>query len=243
MNTEDFVTYKQAVNLKELGFDWYVNHYYDEDGEVIENLIETTEDSNYDDFNNGYEDEKNYCSAPTLVQAQKWLREKYNYIIELISLSKTIWTGKYTNCNLFQNGYKIDINIYSSYEEVLTKCIDTCIEEIKSFIERKEINENISQLNGKYICYDGLKYKDYLHVSETITLFEIEFQPVCGLMVDEICYFNKINEKYVYKKLNDGNSIMYEHKLPIDFNLKKVTGTFKIINKDEFNEIIKILVK
>ena len=64
---EDFVTYEQAKALRELGFDWECNHFYDASNERP-NLR-----GGYDDFNHDgpYDD----TSAPTLAQAQKWLRE------------------------------------------------------------------------------------------------------------------------------------------------------------------------
>lgn len=81
MNTEDFVTYEQAVKLKELGFDWEVNHcYYDDElNEICDGST-----SNYDNCNSTDYIER-VCSAPTLSQAQKWLRnvKKADIIVTL----------------------------------------------------------------------------------------------------------------------------------------------------------------
>lgn len=71
MNNEDFVTYDIAVRLKEVGFDWpcrtyWMKTYIDKD---IMNLREDLRSSNHNEY------APDYYSAPTLAQAQKWLRE------------------------------------------------------------------------------------------------------------------------------------------------------------------------
>ena len=74
---EDFVTYEQAVKLKELGFDVPVNHYY-KDNRLIEiygNL------SNYCNANEKYV--AGCFSAPTLAQTQKWFMDKKHILISI----------------------------------------------------------------------------------------------------------------------------------------------------------------
>ena len=72
MNHEDFVTYEQAKILKKLGFNWECNHYYDHNCKLVEynmsyeSCYHNWNDDNYKDFRQN--------SAPTLAQAQKWLR-------------------------------------------------------------------------------------------------------------------------------------------------------------------------
>ena len=81
--TEDFVTYKQAVKLKELGFDWeygkgfQMKSYYNSLkvlGQFDEETV-TTE-----------------IPAPTLAQVQKWLYEKYRLWIEVTIKAKNDFT-------------------------------------------------------------------------------------------------------------------------------------------------------
>ena len=86
---EDFVTYEQAVQLKELGFNWhdqYNQMYY-----ATQNYCEGNNPFFFDtigpgdlissprmkeDENDGWIEDEDYCVlAPTLAQAQKWLRE------------------------------------------------------------------------------------------------------------------------------------------------------------------------
>lgn len=62
---EDFVSYEQAVRLKTAGFDWPCEAFYEHvDGKM---WIATDGKENW---NSGVD-----CSAPSLAQAAKWLRE------------------------------------------------------------------------------------------------------------------------------------------------------------------------
>lgn len=81
MTTEDYVSYPLALALKKAGFDWKCHYHYDSDrgSHIIEPNYTANdgEDCQYittDDLledNNGWQ----YCSAPSLAQAQKWLRD------------------------------------------------------------------------------------------------------------------------------------------------------------------------
>lgn len=72
MKHEDYVSFEQAKALKELGFDWECETFWDDEGSPRENqwVIKRTRDYFFTDY---YED----CTIkrPTLAQAQKWLRE------------------------------------------------------------------------------------------------------------------------------------------------------------------------
>ncbi len=73
MNPEDYVSYPLALALKKAGFDWECGHYW---YKVYTNSDEMSmRQASADDFNNDDWDVP-HCSAPTLWQAQKWLREK-----------------------------------------------------------------------------------------------------------------------------------------------------------------------
>lgn len=103
-----FVSYSQAGELKELGFNWVCNTWYNTNGELC-----TKSPQKY--------------PAPTLSQVQKWLREvkglkvyigvspnrKFNcYIRNLI-----------TDCSLLSALYKKD-----SYNQALSEGIDQALE-------------------------------------------------------------------------------------------------------------------
>lgn len=71
MTHEDYVTFNQAKALKDLGFDWEVDFYY---------ATEDAPDGHawLTPFANGGKNanlKSHLYSAPTLSQAQKWLRE------------------------------------------------------------------------------------------------------------------------------------------------------------------------
>ena len=128
---EDFVTYKQAVKLKELGFDWECNHYYNVDHVLCENNNEPfsifTKDTYYENHNND-NDWSTICSAPTLAQAAKWLREKDICVTSNINIRG----GKYKfnwSITLFKEGRGIwdESVIYDTYEQALSVGIDKAL--------------------------------------------------------------------------------------------------------------------
>lgn len=139
MNKEDFVTYEQALSLKKLGFDLEVNHYYDDYKELIESFAICSHGGSfdstataYDDFNHGYCDEI-YCSAPTLAQAQKWLRKKGL----IICINPRFYMNRkplmgYDYC-LYKTGrtYIDSTTVYDSYEEALSSGISECLKLLK----------------------------------------------------------------------------------------------------------------
>ena len=85
MNTEDFVTFEQALALKKLGFcEEAIGKYVDcpNDPTLFNGML-------YQSWNL----EKDEILAPTLAQAQKWLRKEKKLSIEPFSSLKK---GKYT---------------------------------------------------------------------------------------------------------------------------------------------------
>ena len=85
MNPEDYVPYPIALALKKAGFDLKVNHVYDKNGKLWEEGMHKNADCDYTayfDYNkSGYIEVG--ASAPTLAQAQKWLREKCGIAINV----------------------------------------------------------------------------------------------------------------------------------------------------------------
>ena len=76
---EDFILYKSALKLKELGFAEKCNHTYDTNGQLLEWTEDDYNQSPYHDFNNEIEGVPvGHISAPTVMQAVNWLREKKN---------------------------------------------------------------------------------------------------------------------------------------------------------------------
>lgn len=77
MITEDYCSYELSKLLKEKGFDWMCNGYYNKDDEYSEPYFGDGEGA--DNWNNQAPSVKDlWCSAPTHQMAMKWLREVYN---------------------------------------------------------------------------------------------------------------------------------------------------------------------
>lgn len=72
---EDFVSYEIAIKLKEKGFDEPCNMYYHIHNDIADCVgsLEYTRDCSYDFINSK---NKYRCSAPTISQVLKWLRER-----------------------------------------------------------------------------------------------------------------------------------------------------------------------
>lgn len=133
---EDFVTFEQAVKLKELGFNWDVSYFYTQ-GELRSNNDTFCSDDGIviyiDDL---MSDMNNYMihvySAPTLAQAQKWLREVKGCKILItagdIDKEHYGWDIKYKDIWLgdVEHG-----NFMESYEEALSDAIDEALDIIQ----------------------------------------------------------------------------------------------------------------
>ena len=131
---EDFVTHEQAIKLKELGFDWDCNHYY-ENGKLYEGVVDEDEDpdinSDYPTTYGNYNFTKQTCSAPTLAQVQKWLREVKHIDIDIDSVYHRLDTGDKVMYGLrigvqrtFQKEFYLN---HDTYEQALSSGIDTAL--------------------------------------------------------------------------------------------------------------------
>ena len=126
---EDFVTYEQAVRLKELGFDWECNHYCGLDESLHEETFSYL--TNYIHIN-----ESPYLiSAPTLSQAQKWLREVKGIHIEIKYTSNPQyepWVGKIVILgDQPELNAIINTDTCDTYEEALSEGIDMVLKILK----------------------------------------------------------------------------------------------------------------
>ena len=122
MNKE-FVSYEQALALKELGFDEPCFAWYNDNGNYMLGIDEVRFDTKKTyHFNN-----TDSVSAPLYQQAFRWFREKHN----LIGLVE----GGYDNGkNIFTYVILDDLvdNYYSTYEEAELACLNKLIEIIKN---------------------------------------------------------------------------------------------------------------
>ena len=128
MEHEDYVTYDQAIKLKELGFNWECYQYYNKDKKVWSWTAEGYGDDCRDWNDNIHATlGEAECSAPTLSQAQKWLREvkKITILIDALSTKKQFYWKLYDN-DLHFNGAS-NVN-YNTYEETLSTGVDEALE-------------------------------------------------------------------------------------------------------------------
>lgn len=134
MTHEDFVTFEQAKSLKELGFDWECRAVY---------LFDSSYDNNGFVYGRGFwvmdynKTDEGY-SAPTLYQAQKWLREvkKVDITITLLlsysEAEKLPVPARYYNPKLTIGIYEYKtIAQHCTYEGALLEGIRVALELLK----------------------------------------------------------------------------------------------------------------
>lgn len=143
METTDYCSYELSKKLKVCGFDEPCDHYYC----AFDNETDVRFWSCSPQSQNGFVNPKGkvIVDAPTLAQAQKWLREKKGIAINVIAhrCHDKHWEGKYhweeihlPNSN--ENGPQwIDWSIYGrhplfdTYEEALSDGLSQMLELIK----------------------------------------------------------------------------------------------------------------
>lgn len=119
MNTEDFVTYSQALALKKLGFDLNTDYVYISPEHVITRK-EFIGAAWYKICDASY-------PSPTLWEAQKWLRKEKGLYIEVLSKIDVDFF-KYTILAVNFGVISEDLEyIYNSPEEALSAGISKCI--------------------------------------------------------------------------------------------------------------------
>ena len=121
---EDFVTYEQAVKLKELGFDWDTIAFYLET--VLITKIINWHTTNATDLP--------IFSAPTLAQAQKWLREKGIEVMSYYDYTTKTWI--FEVCEIgdphFYGYHSDDFGLNKpTYEQALSAGIDQALKFLK----------------------------------------------------------------------------------------------------------------
>ena len=123
MNIEDFVTYEQALALKKLGFKEECLFHYCKNVKIYANSTIHNGDEieiSADDFYNVYNLYLDGVSdAPTLAQAQKWLREVKHYHINPVNVGNNKWAVIVDNLDN-SNYNKVYGRPFDSYEEALS---------------------------------------------------------------------------------------------------------------------------
>lgn len=114
MDTEDFVTYEQALVLKKLGFREKCDYKYYiplSDNPIPNDLLANPNE---------------HIEAPTLAQAQKWLRKEKQIDIEINVYH--LGHREYRPVIYNNNDNAIILRPYCSYEEALLAGITKCLE-------------------------------------------------------------------------------------------------------------------
>lgn len=129
MDNKDFVSYETAKRLKGAGFSYPCSYYYTSE-DAQKRHVWLTRGSQLANLNKDAGLIK--CSAPTLWNAQKWLREEHKLHILVDSGFDTWWYKifrVYGFCmNEGNDGYK-------SYEEALSAGIDSALDLINNKTE------------------------------------------------------------------------------------------------------------
>jgi hypothetical protein len=133
---KEFVTYEQALALKELGFDEPCFGYYDEGGNLYTEMVEV-------------------LKAPLYQQAFRWFREKH----KLHSWVQPMYEDQnfYVFVLARPNDFMIpkDINWegdeYLNHEEAENACIDMLIEIIKNKKDEKDNTDNNNNNNRLHL--------------------------------------------------------------------------------------------
>lgn len=146
MMKEDYVSYDQAERLKSLGYEGY-DHMFDMyyatrcycegnnpyyfDTICAGDLISDPK-RREDEYDGWVIDEEYSIPAPTLYQAQKWLRETKNIHLEIRYtsnpqyepyLGKVVIIENHPNPNTI-----VDTDTCDTYEEALSSCIDKALD-------------------------------------------------------------------------------------------------------------------
>jgi len=123
---EHFVTYNQALALKELGFDEPCMGKYDtkQGDEWLLNIYSGHLNAQFSDKNKA-------CIAPLKSQVFKWFRD--NHHLECSPCAVIQRTKKWYNISIVKMDNILDLyDKYDTYEEAESACIDKLIEIVKA---------------------------------------------------------------------------------------------------------------
>jgi hypothetical protein len=125
-----FVSYEQALELKQLGFDEPCFGFYTNNGEIRRRRY-----INFDGELSDFQTLKNsritmgdgWCTVPTYQQAFRWFREKYN-LLGIVGYCNDN-SGKFMSViDKINSDIDYDMNAKDTYEEAEDACLDRLIE-------------------------------------------------------------------------------------------------------------------
>lgn len=140
---EDYVSYDLALKLKRAGFCEPCYYGYSVKTRLepkpsfgVPKIVHSNISKNFNDNRKGIDKGLSYCSAPTLWQAQKWLREKKKIDVLVYNCAcGYLWeVSKATNGTgliLFdEKGDDENSGCWTSYEGALSAGIKSCVENL-----------------------------------------------------------------------------------------------------------------
>jgi len=143
---KEFVTYEQALALKELGFDEPCLAFYDGtwDTKIYFNYKRDSS-GDYEPFTTS--ERLNWFGAPLKQQVFRWFRDKYGicswierlYTKNSVAYYKTTQEYKKDASSKMHN-LNISLKEYNTYEEAENACIDKLIEIVKNKTDEKNNN-------------------------------------------------------------------------------------------------------
>lgn len=129
MDNEDFVSYKIAQALKKAGFDWGTDSYYgvmlSEQAEMLSAQLAFEHNDEYD-----FCDYHERVPAPTLAQAQKWLREVHRISVEPVCNMVRQWNINVCEIDNFGEALWAKIGL-NTYETALSAGIEAALKLIE----------------------------------------------------------------------------------------------------------------
>ena len=134
LENKDFCDYDTCVALKELGYKVPTSAYYMPNNSQLLFVSNPFRGGYIIDcfyFHNSLPKDvmaSNYIDAPTMWEAQKWLREEYNLHLE-ITYSPACWTGKIYD--LKERDYIKGFTFFESFEDTLHTLIKEAVKILK----------------------------------------------------------------------------------------------------------------
>lgn len=122
MEKDEFVTRKQALALKELGFDEHCLATWEKDIKYPQRW-----DWDFELRNSTNQEDEVECTAPLKQQVFRFFREKYN-IIGIIEVGYTEGKNVFSYVIWRESDDDWTDDIYDTYEEAENACIDKLIE-------------------------------------------------------------------------------------------------------------------
>lgn len=138
---EEYVTYGQAVALKECGFDWPCNHYYTKENAADDEVWLTTSGVANWNADDAIPFGQTICSAPAQALVQKWLREVKGIAINVIAHDG----GEYHFSEVFlPNFQERDYKWYKHHEHPLVPTYEEALSMgISHILKLFNSNENV----------------------------------------------------------------------------------------------------